>query len=164
VSNTFIVFGSPVAKQRSRTVTNDNGDSVTYTPRKTRDYESDVRWRAKAAHLHKVPGLVAVRLRMFGGRGDIDNVTKSVLDGMNKVVYDDDRDVEEIHCYLTRDAQIPRVEVTVGPKGSLYGDEVRAATKAIEKAVRGPLRYVDPRELAIAALEAARKVASGEAA
>lgn len=156
--NTFTIFGAPVAKQRPRTVTNPNGDAVTYTPRKTRDYENDIAWEAKAQHIRRQSGLVAVRFRLYGGRGDVDNIVKSCLDGMNGVVYDDDRQVEEMHVYMDRDAQVPRAEITIGAKGELFEDEVAAAAAAMVAYVKGPLRHVDARELAVAALSAARSV------
>lgn len=59
--------------------------------------------------------LVAVRLTFFRPRlsRDVDNSIKIVLDSLNGVVYDDDRQVDEMHIYRRLDREHPRVEVEV---------------------------------------------------
>ena len=44
-------------------------------------------------------------------RGDIDNYNKALLDALQGVVYEDDKQVVEMHIYLDRDPKNPRTEV-----------------------------------------------------
>jgi Holliday junction resolvase RusA-like endonuclease len=49
---------------------------------------------------------------------DIDNLAKFVLDGMNKIVYDDDRQIVHLVCYRLRDnidECLGRTEITISP-------------------------------------------------
>lgn len=108
----FTVPGPPVAKQRPR-VTLKRGRVMTYTPKATAEYERNVAWTAKAAGAKPIEGPVAVTLRFFGGRGDVDNRTKSVLDGMNAICYADDEQVKELHVYVATSSKKPRTEVEV---------------------------------------------------
>lgn len=45
-------------------------------------------------------------------RPDLDNAAKSILDGLNGVAWDDDRQVSELHVYV-RSGRPERVEVEV---------------------------------------------------
>lgn len=116
----FTVYGPPVGKQRPRFA----GGRV-YTPQETLNYEASVRMAAMAAARRKrswsVQSTYTVLLRAFfknNVRPDIDNVLKSVLDGMQPaskqpldVVYDSDKRV--IATCATVHLGDPRVEVTV---------------------------------------------------
>ena len=42
---------------------------------------------------------------------DVDNVVKSIFDGLNKVAFKDDTQIVELHC-SKRYSYTPRVEVT----------------------------------------------------
>ena len=47
---------------------------------------------------------VSVDLEFFrtpSCKGDVDNLSKSILDGMNKIAYEDDQQVKELHALLT---------------------------------------------------------------
>lgn len=103
--------GKPKAKERPRTVTK-NGRTWTFTPKATLKYEQTVRDAWEAAELTVVTGLVAVnvdfwpdhtevRIRPMDAeppstKGDIDNLTKSVLDALNGVAYEDDVQVAKL--------------------------------------------------------------------
>ena len=43
---------------------------------------------------------------------DIDNIVKSILDGLNKIAFKDDTQIIELHCYKYYGEE-PRVEVTI---------------------------------------------------
>ncbi len=115
----FQVYGSPRAKQRPRV---GRGGNV-YTPSATRSYEGLVRTHATLAVLgakgqwaFREQRDVRVTLNVFWPnqrRGDLDNCAKSVLDGCNQTVFEDDRQVVELHCFGAVDADHPRVEVIV---------------------------------------------------
>lgn len=109
---TFTINTQPIAKGRPRLTTR-GGFARAYTPRKTADYELAVRAACAKAMADTPPleGPVAVVLDfyiqppkswskrkkaappMHTGRPDLDNLTKSVLDGMNGVAWLDDGQV-----------------------------------------------------------------------
>ena len=130
----FVVHGQPHGKGRPRASTK-GGFVRLYTDEKTRTYEELVGQQAKAAmgETQILDTPVAVRISAFyyvpiswtkkkrkqaldgeivPGNNDIDNVAKSVLDGMQNIVITDDRNV----CKLTIEKRFdwhPRVEVHV---------------------------------------------------
>lgn len=117
----FTVPGEPVAKGRPR-ITLAGGRAHAYTPAKTAAYEQLVAVYAAAA-MKKAPLLehpVQLRLGIYckvpgswskkrraaalGGMErpakspDIDNIVKSVADGMNGIVWVDDSQIVELVC------------------------------------------------------------------
>jgi Holliday junction resolvase RusA-like endonuclease len=58
---------------------------------------------------------VAVTIKTYRPRkaGDVDSILKIVLDALNKVVYLDDEQVNELHVYRTEDKNYPRVELQI---------------------------------------------------
>lgn len=110
----FTVLGPPQPKERARRCP--SGRHV--TPKKTRAYEQLV---GHLASLHKPPSwrldlAYHVELRVYFGdaRGrDIDNVLKSVLDGLNRALWHDDRQVVRVTAEKNVDRGRPRVEVCV---------------------------------------------------
>lgn len=129
----FSVPGDPVAKQRPRVY-----GKVAVTPEKTKHYERLVGFYARRAMGEMQPYPNAVRLtvkaffkipeswtaskkkRALAGdlphtqRPDLDNVLKAVKDGMNKIVYRDD---SQVNLYGEGTGKFwsesPRVEITV---------------------------------------------------
>lgn len=120
----FIIEGEPVGKSRPRW-----SDGHMYTPKKTREYEEKVKNAYLAAggiqfekddsigvviHAHfKIPQSftggkrVAAMHKMIRPlkRPDVDNVIKSILDGLNGVAYEDDKQVVDVVCrkYYSQD-------------------------------------------------------------
>lgn len=54
-------------------------------------------------------------MRVFRPRsaGDLDNRIKLILDALNKIAFDDDRQIVEIHAFRFEDPLNPRVEVEI---------------------------------------------------
>lgn len=119
----FIVPGPPVGKERPR-----KGKHGFYTPKKTKDYESLIGWQAKSAlakqtlahsefkwNLHaKYIVIMRIYYQKITKRiPDIDNIIKSILDGMNKIVYDDDNLVRRLDVELIEDSLQNEVWVDV---------------------------------------------------
>ena len=79
------------------------------------DYKEFIGWLAKR-HFSKVftgPIKLCVEAYIDGGRpGDLDNIVKSVQDGLNGIAWKDDRQVVEIHAKRHKGAP-ERVEVAV---------------------------------------------------
>ena len=116
----FHVDGEPVPKGRPK-FTSRAGFMRTYTPRKTVDYELAVKAAAQAAmgptDLLETPVGVYLYIRLpipkshskkrreacLSGqekpikKPDIDNLAKSILDGMNGVVWKDDSQIVSLH-------------------------------------------------------------------
>jgi Holliday junction resolvase RusA-like endonuclease len=85
----------------------------------TRHYQDVVGWSARAVY-RGAPSKARIELRLtihdeMGRRADVSNILKAIEDGMNKVVYDDD-------------SQIDIVEIIRLPGGgSLLGVQVEVA-------------------------------------
>ena len=128
----FVVPGQPVAKGRART----SAHGGHFTPKKTRVYENQVAAYASEAMYGKLPwgGPIEVsieaymmipsswgfkkRLTAIAGqiqpivRPDLDNIEKSALDGINKIVFVDDCQVTKVTKFKAY-AENPRLCITV---------------------------------------------------
>ena len=121
----FIVYGQPRGKERPRFA---RKTGTTYTPKRTRDYEAHIRSAFKSAPgCERIPAdcSVAVSVEAYFSipksyskaskqacmdnserprkKPDGDNILKVVLDALNGLAYEDDRQVvdETIHKYYT---------------------------------------------------------------
>ena len=132
---TYVVYGEPQGKQRPRFVRRGNHVSA-YTPEKTKTYEDEIRFMARAAMGAspplETPVTVAIYIRMeipksfskqkrkdaLAGiikpmkKPDGDNILKCFLDAMNGIVYVDDKQVVNIHLKKVY-SEIGAVEVMV---------------------------------------------------
>jgi crossover junction endodeoxyribonuclease RusA len=111
----FVVPGRPRPKERPRRGKYGN----VYTPAKTQEYERMVAWYALNAMqgFAKLTGSVGVEIKLyFRGKRlpDIDNCAKAIMDGMLEVVYEDDRQVQELRISRYQDKN-ERAEVSVWP-------------------------------------------------
>jgi len=111
----FVIPGPPVGKGRPRFSTQ-GGKPRSYTPAVTRDYEALIAARAAEAMAGREPLKTPLRVMIeatmsiplswskakrqaaldgdiYPARPDVDNIAKTVLDGMNGVVYADDAQV-----------------------------------------------------------------------
>ena len=104
----FTVPGNPVPKARPRVLRS----GITYTPKTTKVYEARIAWTAKAAwdgQIMTQNGLgLWVRFGLEAMRPDLDNLVKAVLDGLEGVIYRNDRQIWHI------DASMMRVTTTPG--------------------------------------------------
>lgn len=118
----FSIPGPPVAKGRPRL----GAGGHTYTPEKTKRYERHAATCAFAAVRNHGRwrldwGSYALTLRIYREKAtfDIDNAAKSLLDGFNGVIYQDDAAVRDLRVVMDEDPSRPRAEVEV----ELLGDE-----------------------------------------
>ncbi|MBI9042897.1 MAG: RusA family crossover junction endodeoxyribonuclease [Anaerolineaceae bacterium] len=113
----FDVIGKPVPKQSTRF----SGQRAYPDPR-VEAWQAAVTMAAKQA-VNQIPwevlsGSVAVNLEFRlpdRRRRDLDNLTKAVLDGCNKVIFEDDTQVGELHIWKKVDRERPGVFVWVHP-------------------------------------------------
>lgn len=88
--------GKPVPKARHQ-VRLYRGGVITYTPAKTREFEKAVRVYALKHRVKRQEGdLAVIAIFHTSGSGDIDNLLKSLLDGLNGVAWEDDRQVKTV--------------------------------------------------------------------
>ena len=125
----LVVYGEPMGKQRHRT-----GNGHAYTPKATRDYEAKV-YEAWAKNPKKrLEGPLKVEITAFYGipkskskkekadmlawkirptkKPDTDNIAKIVLDALNQLAYDDDKQVVELEVAKFY-SDVPRVEIEI---------------------------------------------------
>ena len=120
----FSIPGNAVSKQRPR-ISTKNGIVRAYTPANTAKYEKFVADISRLNLINdKFLGPVSVKLLIFleqaksnkdlfpVTRPDIDNYAKSLLDGMNGVVYADDSQIVDLQVQLRYGLEA-RVEVLV---------------------------------------------------
>lgn len=135
ISIMFTVYGEPVAKGRPRFSTRGKFP-VAYTPEKTKTYESEVGMMAKVAmgaskalegpleafiyvtfpvplsYTKKRTEACLKGFEQHTKKPDLDNVVKSVIDGMDKIVFDNDSQITSIHATKVY-GDIAKVEVLV---------------------------------------------------
>lgn len=92
VKHVQFIEGKPVAKQRPR-VTREG----TYTPKATRDWEDYVGFTYTGPHFDGPVQVVLLFLLPDHRPRDLDNLCKSVLDGLNGIAWDDDKQVTLLH-------------------------------------------------------------------
>ena len=100
----FIIPGKPQPKQRPRVTSHG-----TYTPQATVDYERLVGWQCRSVYKGKpITQAVKLTVRVFvklpkrtvkekgdwhTSRPDLDNIIKSIKDGLNGTAYEDDSQI-----------------------------------------------------------------------
>jgi crossover junction endodeoxyribonuclease RusA len=107
----FTIPGRPVPAVRMTR----RGKWVDPRAQKYLDYKDSVGWVAKAYVKEMLVGNVKLNIDAYidkGRPGDLDNIIKTIGDGLNGVAYEDDRQVVEIHARRHKGAP-ERVEVGV---------------------------------------------------
>lgn len=89
-------------------------------------YKRDAAIEARRQGVPKLLGKVGVRLHVYRPQksGDLDNRFKVALDALNKVAWEDDDQVVELHGYRRDDKDNPRVEVAVWTVAPAHVQEV----------------------------------------
>ncbi|NLL20008.1 MAG: RusA family crossover junction endodeoxyribonuclease [Clostridia bacterium] len=111
----IIIPGRPVPKGRPRLGMRGKKAFV-YTPTATKEYEKLVGWVAKCSGCKPIDGAVAVTLTVYTrGKMDVDNMAKSILDGLNGVAYEDDDQVVEllVKKHKVKATRDERVEIEI---------------------------------------------------
>ena len=111
------VPGRPAPKARPR-LGMQGKTAYIYTPQRTKEYEELVGWTAKAAGRRSLKGPVEVELWCYTkGRADVDNLSKSILDGLNRIAFEDDSQVVDLHVHKRKVKADERVEIEIREAG-----------------------------------------------
>jgi Holliday junction resolvase RusA-like endonuclease len=107
----FVVHGKPIAKQSFRVVVREDNQGDTrkvsgYRDPRVSDWQNDVKYSAYLAMDGLAPfgddlAVVIEFVLPDKRRIDLDNLSKAVLDGCNKVVWKDDRQIVDLHLKKT---------------------------------------------------------------
>lgn len=138
---TFVVNGDPIGKIRHRSTILPNGMIHNYNSKKNTDYEKlvAVEYKRQCPNIYFI-GELEVIINVFfpipnswskkkkqsalmgefrpQTKPDCDNVSKIILDSLNKIAFDDDKQVTDLHTHKYYSEE-PRVEVTI------YGEWAR---------------------------------------
>ena len=115
----FVVEGNPVPTARPRVVRTKAGIPVAFTPKSSRDYQRQVALCAREAMggRRKITGPVRLTVafhRDSERRCDLDNLLKSILDGLTLAgLWADDSQVVELHATKALSRSSPRAEIEV---------------------------------------------------
>ena len=109
----FKVYGKPRGKQRPRFTKSGH----VYTPKETVNYEREIRTAFLTAGGQPLNGEIKIELiaafkRPPACKPDVDNILKIVMDALNKIAYDDDKQVVEVVAYKTI-AEKEFIDVTI---------------------------------------------------
>lgn len=95
----IIIPGRPVPKKRPRTSIAGRKMYI-YTPKETTAYEKNVRLAAfTAANGKSFFNDIAIEIKLFFGNkkfGDLDNYAKSILDGLQGSIFENDKQVAKL--------------------------------------------------------------------
>ena len=128
----FVVEGKIKGKARPRW---SSASGCMYTPPETKQYESYIAHCFRLAGGEKLEGAVALSITMLFAipkntkkadrelckfneilptkKPDIDNCLKAVMDGLNKVAYEDDKQVTENHIVKRWTTGFERLEIEI---------------------------------------------------
>jgi crossover junction endodeoxyribonuclease RusA len=109
-------------------------------------YKTEIGWKCKIARLSPSPNPVKIWLDVYrpAKRGDLDNLAKVILDGLQGHLYHNDSQVIELHMRRFDDKHNPRVEVRMtfaraaSTPSKQKAREKKAATPPTRKGAKTP--------------------------
>lgn len=114
----FTVYVSPLSQNR---VYKRSSQGRMFMTDEGKDFKNTIGWEAKQTmnqkNLQMFEGDVSVTFEFYmpSRRGDPSNIEKLILDALEGIVYKNDRQVREHHCYGKIDKEVPRITITVEP-------------------------------------------------
>ena len=107
-----IIFGEPASKANSRRVVHYGGMSRLIKSKKALSYSDVFKQQCKPLATLMTGDLrVTLRIYYASRRPDLDE--SLILDLMQGLIYENDRQVKERHCYWGLDPENPRAEIIV---------------------------------------------------
>ena len=113
----ILIDGEPIPAARPRF-----GCGHAYQPKRNAEYRQRIQTAARLAMTGSAPmtGAIEANVKLFRrfkptarNYGDVDNHAKALFDGMNSVVYVDDRQIVRCLVEKFQDKVNPRAEVTI---------------------------------------------------
>ena len=113
----ILIGGEPVPAARPRF-----GNGRAYQPKRNAEYRQRIQTAARAAMNGSAPmtGAIEADVKLFRrfkptarNFGDCDNHAKALFDGMNQIVFEDDRQIVRCVVQKFQDKDNPRAEVTI---------------------------------------------------
>lgn len=87
-----------------------------FLTKEAKGMKESMAWEMKSQMKGKIlEGDVAVNIIFYlkNNRNDLDNLLKGFLDCMTGIIYVDDRQIKEIHCFKEIDKKNPRIELLI---------------------------------------------------
>ena len=132
---TFVIAGQPMGKARHRSMVLPNGMIHNYNSKANQDYEKLVaaEYKKQCSNIYFTGELEVVINAYFNipkswskkkqeqaiegeirpqTKPDLDNISKIILDSLNNVAFDDDKQITDLHIHKHYSDE-PRVEVTI---------------------------------------------------
>ncbi len=82
-------------------------------------YKEEAAYTARLAGLEPLEGAIVVAMDVYRPRkrGDIDAPIKLPLDALNRIAWEDDSQIVELHIHRFDDKHNPRIELSIWQKG-----------------------------------------------
>ena len=115
----IIIPGEPVPKGRPRMAVTSHGKRVTYTPERTNRYAKSVEKWALTQRVKPMKGPLRVSIWFWIKRKgswntiDIDNLAKGILDPLNGIAWEDDKQIVDLLCFKRTDIADPLTDVII---------------------------------------------------
>ena len=117
----ILIEGDPIPAARPRF-----GNGRTYQPKRNVEYRRRIQVAARSAMDGRKPmtGSLSANVKLYRRYkpttrifGDVDNHLKAIFDGLNQIVFEDDRQI--VRCVIEKftDKQNPRAEILLTSKG-----------------------------------------------
>lgn len=86
-----------------------------FRTQKANDYKEIVGWILHDMEIDPLQGALSVTIYAYRPRkiGDIDGILKVALDAMNKLAYEDDKQIVELHVFRRDDKHNPRLDIEI---------------------------------------------------
>lgn len=108
----FVIFGEPASKANSRKLVRLNGRPAFIKSEKARAYLKDFQWQCpKLSPLLTGDLAVYMRIHYASRRPDLDESV--ILDAMQGLIYENDRQIKEKHVFHALDKDNPRTEIVI---------------------------------------------------
>jgi Holliday junction resolvase RusA-like endonuclease len=108
----FTVLGEPASKANSRQLVRLNGRPMFIKSKKARDYVDAFKLQCpKLSALMEGDLVVHIKIYYASRRPDLDESV--ILDAMQGLIYENDRQVKEKHVYHALDKHNPRAEIRI---------------------------------------------------
>ena len=113
MSETYIFPAPPSVNRYFKT----NRQGHVYQSQEARDYKELIGWECRRLGLEPLRGDVCANLVWFRARrsGDLTNLFKVGFDAFEGHMYENDKQIAELHAWRFEDKDNPRIELSIEP-------------------------------------------------